>query len=31
MYGEKNWWQEWAGNHPFLPPEKLSRATQKFI
>ena len=22
---KKNWWQEWAGNRAFLPPEKLSR------
>jgi hypothetical protein len=29
--GEKNWWQEWAGNRTFLPPEELSRAMQKFI
>jgi len=26
MYGEKNWWQEWAESRAFLPPEKLSRS-----
>jgi hypothetical protein len=26
MYGEKNWWQEWAESRAFLPPEKLNHS-----